>query len=50
VKGVISGRNGATLIVKTQDSGNVVVILNFFTQVEAVSGLFHFMLARSRWA
>jgi OmpA-OmpF porin, OOP family len=41
VKGVISGRNGATLTVKTQDSGSVVVILNFFTQVEDVSGLFH---------
>jgi outer membrane protein OmpA-like peptidoglycan-associated protein len=41
VKGVISGRNGATLTVQTQDSGNVVVVLNFFTQVEDVSGLFH---------
>jgi outer membrane protein OmpA-like peptidoglycan-associated protein len=41
VKGVISGRNGATLTVQTQASGNVVVLLNFFTQVEDVSGLFH---------
>jgi len=41
VKGVISGRNGATLTVQTQASSNVVVILNFSTQVEDVSGLFH---------
>ena len=41
VKGVISGRNGATLTVQTQASGNVVVILNLFTQVEDVEGLFH---------
>ncbi len=29
------------MTVQTQDSGNVVVVLNDYTQVEDVSGLFH---------
>lgn len=41
VQGVINGRSGATMTVQTQDSGNVVVVLNDYTQVEDVSGLFH---------
>lgn len=41
VQGVINGRSGATMTVQTQDAGNVVVILNDFTTVEDVSGLFH---------
>jgi outer membrane protein OmpA-like peptidoglycan-associated protein len=41
VKGVINGRSGATMSVQTQGSGNVVVVLNDYTQVEDVSGLFH---------
>jgi outer membrane protein OmpA-like peptidoglycan-associated protein len=41
IQGVINGRNGATMTVTTQDSGNVVVVLNDLTQVEDVSGLFH---------
>jgi len=41
VRGVINGRSGATMTVQTQDAGNVVVILNDFTTVEDVSGLFH---------
>ena len=48
VKGVISGRNGATLTVQTQDSGNVVVILNFLPRWKTYQACF--MLARSRWA
>jgi outer membrane protein OmpA-like peptidoglycan-associated protein len=41
IQGVINGRSGATMTVQTQDSGNVVVVLNDYTQVEDVSGLFH---------
>src|SRR5271170_968477 len=41
VQGVINGRSGATMTVQTQDAGNVVVVLNDFTSVEDVSGLFH---------
>ena len=40
LQGVINGRSGATMTVQT-DSGNVVVVLNDYTQVEDVSGLFH---------
>ena len=41
VKGVINGRNGATMTVQTQDMGNVVVLLTPDTEAEDVSGLFH---------
>src|SRR5271165_7003406 len=41
IEGVINGRSGATMTVQTQDAGNVVVVLNDFTTVEDVSGLFH---------
>ncbi len=41
VQGVINGRSGATMTVQTQDSGNVVVVLNDMTSVEDVSGVFH---------
>ena len=41
IQGVINGRSGATMTVQTQDMGNVVVMLNGYTQVEDVSGLFH---------
>lgn len=41
VQGVINGRSGATMTVQTQDAGNVVVVLNDYTTVEDVSGLFH---------
>jgi outer membrane protein OmpA-like peptidoglycan-associated protein len=41
IQGVINGRSGATMTVQTQDSGNVVVVLNDFTSVEDESGLFH---------
>jgi outer membrane protein OmpA-like peptidoglycan-associated protein len=41
ISGVINGRNGATMTVQTQDAGNVVVVLNDYTTVEDVSGLFH---------
>jgi outer membrane protein OmpA-like peptidoglycan-associated protein len=41
IQGVINGRSGATMTVQTQDSGNVVVVLNDFTTVEDVSGVFH---------
>ncbi len=41
IQGVINGRGGATMTVQTQDAGNVVVVLNDYTQVEDVSGLFH---------
>ncbi len=40
IQGVINGRSGATMTVQTQDSGNVVVLLNGDTQVEDVSGVF----------
>ena len=33
VKGVINGRNGATMTVQTQDSGNLTVLLTDSTQV-----------------
>jgi OOP family OmpA-OmpF porin len=38
-KGVISGRSGNTLTLQTQDSGNVIVVLNSETQVEEPAGL-----------
>ncbi len=41
IQGVINGRSGATMTVQTQDMGNVVVVLNDYTSVEDVSGLFH---------
>jgi outer membrane protein OmpA-like peptidoglycan-associated protein len=41
VQGVINGRSGATMTVQTPDAGNVVVVLNDFTSVEDVSGIFH---------
>ena len=41
IQGVINGRSGATMTVQTQDMGNVVVMINGYTQVEDVSGLFH---------
>ena len=40
VQGVINGRSGPTMTVQTPD-GNVVVVLNDFTTVEDVSGIFH---------
>ncbi len=40
VKGVINGRAGATMTLKTQDAGNVVVLLTDNTQVDEVEGLF----------
>ena len=40
VKGVINGRNGPTMTVQTQDSGNVTVVLTDFTQVEEPEGVF----------
>src|SRR5580704_14120169 len=39
-KGVINGRNGATMTVQTQDSGNVTVLLTPDTQVVEPEGLF----------
>jgi OmpA-OmpF porin, OOP family len=41
VQGLITGRSGATMTVNTQDSGNVVVLLNDSTQVEEVEGGLH---------
>src|ERR1035438_8793917 len=41
VQGVIDGRSGATMTVKTQDAGNVVVLLTDNTQVEEVEGGLH---------
>ena len=41
IQGVINGRSGATMTVQSQDSGNVVVVLNDYTEVEDISGLFH---------
>ncbi len=38
IQGVIDGRSGATMTVKTQDAGNVVVLLSDSTQVEEVEG------------
>src|SRR5450755_1774793 len=41
LQGVIDGRSGATMTVKSADSGNVVVVLNDSTQVEEVEGGLH---------
>jgi outer membrane protein OmpA-like peptidoglycan-associated protein len=41
IRGVIDGRRGSTMNVRTQDMGNVVVLLSDYTQVEDVEGLFH---------
>ena len=38
IEGVIDGRSGATMTVKTADAGNVVVLLTDTTQVEEVEG------------
>src|SRR5450631_1169815 len=38
IEGVIDGRSGATMTVKTQDGTNVVVLLTSSTQVEEVEG------------
>ena len=38
IQGVIDGRSGATMTVKTQDGTNVVVLLTSTTQVEEVEG------------
>ena len=38
IEGVIDGRSGATMTVKTQDGTNVVVLLSDSTQVEEVEG------------
>jgi OmpA-OmpF porin, OOP family len=38
IQGVIDGRSGATMTVKTQDAGNVVVLLSDSTQVDEVEG------------
>jgi len=38
IQGIIDGRSGATMTVKTQDAGNVVVLLTDSTQVEEVEG------------
>src|SRR5271165_5418978 len=40
VKGVINGRSGATMIVQSQESGNVTVVLTPSTQVEEPEGIF----------
>src|SRR5271170_67986 len=41
IQGVINGRNGSTMTVQTQDTGNVVVLLTPDTEAEDVSGVFH---------
>jgi outer membrane protein OmpA-like peptidoglycan-associated protein len=41
IQGVIDGRSGATMTVKTLDAGNVVVLLTDMTQVEEVEGGLH---------
>ncbi len=41
VEGVIDGRSGATMMVKSVDAGNVVVLLTDNTQVEEVEGGLH---------
>src|SRR5271165_5893818 len=41
IEGVIDGRSGATMTVKTQDAGNVVVLLSDSTQVKEVEGGLH---------
>src|SRR5271169_2287721 len=38
IQGVIDGRSGATMTVKTLDAGNVVVLLTSTTEVEEVEG------------
>jgi OmpA-OmpF porin, OOP family len=40
VKGVINGRSGATMIVQSQENGNVTVVLTPSTQVEEPEGIF----------
>ena len=40
VKGVINGRNGATMTVQSQEGGNVTVVLTPSTQVEEPEGIF----------
>jgi OOP family OmpA-OmpF porin len=48
IKGVINERNGATMTVQTQDSGNVIVLLTDSTQVEEPEGAFrkkHYSMA-----
>jgi OmpA-OmpF porin, OOP family len=40
LKGVISARNGATMTVQSQDSGDVTVLLTPGTQVEELEGIF----------
>ena len=40
IEGIINGRTGPTMTVQTQ-GGNVVVVLNDYTTVEDVSGIFH---------
>src|SRR5271169_4081677 len=41
IQGVIDGRSGATMTVKTQEAGNVVVLLTDSTQVDEVEGGLH---------
>ena len=41
VQGLITGRSGATMMVKTQNAGIMVVALTPETQVDEVQGLFH---------
>jgi OmpA-OmpF porin, OOP family len=41
IQGVIDGRSGATMTVKSQDSGTVVVVLSDSTDVQEVEGGFH---------
>jgi outer membrane protein OmpA-like peptidoglycan-associated protein len=41
IQGIIDGRSGATMTVKTADSGNVVVLLSDSTQVDEVEGGLH---------
>jgi OOP family OmpA-OmpF porin len=40
VKGVINGRNGATMMVQSQEGGNVTVLLTPSTQVQEPQGIF----------
>lgn len=41
IKGLITGRKGATMTVQTQGSGNVVVLLSDSTQVDDMEGALH---------
>ena len=41
IQGVINGRSGPTMTVQTADGSNVVVLLNDYTSVQDVSGIFH---------